>query len=249
MRRYFLLLILLLTACGTTATDTPLAAAPTAAPVVAADPCGVAVLQVYRRSYNEIMGRWSTATVQAGRVPPADLQQPIEELQKLINELAAVTPPTCAQPAHSASIEAMRTTLRGYQDLFAQKNVGATIRNGVDLLADAQLRIRALPGQPAPTPTDLPTITPRPTVTPIPTFTPRPTNTPTITPPPTATAEPRKGVLSSKAQMYETAISLNPVKTLLKGTPVLVFEAQKGRIHIRAGDVEGWVPQGAVLIN
>ena len=99
MRRYFLLLILLLTACGTTATDTPPAAAPTAAPVVAADPCGVAVLQVYRRSYNEIMGRWSTATVQAGRVPPADLQQPIEELQKLINELAAVTPPTCAQPA------------------------------------------------------------------------------------------------------------------------------------------------------
>ena len=249
MRRYILLLILLLTACGTTATDTPPAAAPTAAPVAAADPCGDAVLQVYRRSYNEIIGRWGTATVQAGRVPPADLQQPIEELQKLIDELAAVTPPACAQPAHSASVEAMRTTLRGYQDLFAQKNVGATIRNGVDLLADAQLRISALPGQPAPTPTDLPTNTPAPTVTPAPTFTPRPTNTPTTTPLPTATAEPRKGVLSSKAQMYETAISLNPVKTLLKGTPVLVFEALKGRIHIRAGDVEGWVPQGAVLIN
>jgi hypothetical protein len=39
------------------------------------------------------------------------------------------------------------------------------------------------------------------------------------------------------------------VKTLLKGTAVLVFESQKGRIHIRAGDVEGWVPQGAVLIQ
>jgi hypothetical protein len=251
MRRYIhiLLFSILLTACGTTATETPPAAAPTAAPVAAADPCGDAVLQTYRRSYNEIIGRWGTATVQAGKVSPADLQQPIEELQKLVDDLAAVTPPACAQPAHTASVEAMRTTLRGYQDLLAQKNVGATIRNGVDLLADAQLRINALPGLPAPTPTDLPTNTPAPSVTPAPTFTPRPTNTPTVTPLPTATAEPRQGVLSSKAQVYESAISLNPVKTLLKGTPVLVFEAMKGRIHIRAGDVEGWVPQGSVLIN
>jgi hypothetical protein len=249
MRRYMILFVLLLTACGTPATDTPPTAAPTAAPVAAADPCGAAALQVYRRSYNDIIGRWGAATVLASKAPPADLKQPIEELQKLVDDLAAVTPPACAQPAHSASVEAMRTTLRGYQDLFAQKNVGATIRNGVDLLADAQLRINALPGQPAPTPTDLPTNTPAPTVTSAPTFTPRPTNTPTATPLPTATAEPRKGVLSSKAQMYETAISGNPVKTLLKGTPVLVFEAQKGRIHIRAGDVEGWVPQGAVLLK
>lgn len=249
MRRYILLFVFLLMACGTPATDTPSTAAPTAAPVAAADPCGAAALQTYRRSYNDIIGRWGTATVQAGNVAPADLQQPIEELQKLVDQLAAVTPPACAQPAHNASVEAMRTTLRGYQDLFAQKNVGATIRNGVDLLADAQLRINALPGLPVPTPTDLPTNTPAPTVTLAPTFTPRPTNTPTATPQPTATAEPRKGVLSSKAQVYETAISLNPVKTLLKGTPVLVFEAVKGRIHIRAGDVEGWVQQGSVLIN
>jgi len=249
MRRYFLLFILVLTACGTPATETPPAAAPTAAPVAAADPCDAAVLQAYRRSYNDIVGRWGTTVVQAGNVPPADLKQPIEELQKLIDQLAAVTPPACAQPAHSASVEAMRTTLRGYQDLFAQKNVGATIRNGVDLLADAQLRVNALPGLPAPTPTDLPTNTPAPTVTLAPTFTPRPTNTPTATPIPTATAVPRKGVLSSKAQVYETATSLNPVKTLLKGTPVLVFEAVKGRIHIRAGDVEGWVQQGSVLIS
>jgi hypothetical protein len=249
MRRYFLLFVLLLAACGTTGTETPPAAAPTAAPVAAADPCGDAALQAYRRSYNEIIGRWGSAAVQAGSVPPAELQQPIEELQKLVNELAAMTPPTCAQPAHSASVEAMRTTLRGYQDLFAQKNVGATIRNGIDLLADAQLRINSLPGLPAPTPTDLPTNTPAPTVTLAPTFTPLPTNTPTVTPPPTATAEPRQGVLSGKAQVYETATSLNPVKTLLKGTPVLVFEAMKGRIHIRAGDVEGWVQQGNVLIN
>jgi hypothetical protein len=249
MRRYFLLFILLLTACGTPATETPPAAAPTAAPVAAADPCGAAGLQTYRRSYNDIVGRWGAVAVQAGNVPPADLKQPIVEMQKLIDELAAMTPPTCAQPAHRASVEAMRTMLRGYQDLFAQKNVGATIRNGVDLLADAQLRVNALPGLPAPTPTDLPTNTPAPTVTLAPTFTPRPTNTPTATPLPTATAEPRKGVLSSKAQVYETATSLNPVKTLLKDTPVLVFEALKGRIHIRAGDVEGWVPQGSVLIH
>jgi hypothetical protein len=249
MRRYIILLALLLAACGTPATEAPPAAAPTAAPVAAADPCGDAALQAYRSTYNSIISRWGSATVQAGRVSPADLQQPIGELQKLIDELAAVTPPACAQPAHSASVEAMRTTLRGYQDLFAQKNVGATIRNGVDLLADAQLRVNALPGLPAPTPTDLPTNTPAPTVTSAPTFTPRPTNTPTATPLPTATAEPRQGVLSSKAQVYETATSDNPVKTLLKDTPVLVFEAQKGRIHIRAGDVEGWVSQGAVLIK
>ncbi len=249
MRRYIILFVLLLAACGAPATETPPAAASTAAPVAAADPCGDAALQAYRRSYNDIIGRWGTTTVQAGKVAPADLKQPIEDLQKLVDELAAITPPACAQPAHSASVEAMRTTLRGYQDLFAQKNVGATIRNGVDLLADAQLRINALPGQPAPTPTDLPTNTPAPTVTLAPTFTPRPTNTPTATPRPTATAEPRKGVLSSKTQMYETAISTNPVKTLLKDTPVLVFEAQKGRIHIRVGDVEGWVSQGAVLLK
>jgi hypothetical protein len=249
MRRYIILFVLLLTACGTPATDISPTAAPTAAPVAAADSCGDAALQAYRRSYNDIIGRWGAATVLAGKVPPADLKQPIEELQKLVDDLAAVTPPACAQPAHSASVEAMRTTLRGYQDLSAQKNVGATIRNGIDLLADAQLRINALPGQPAPTPTDLPTNTPAPTVTPAPTSTPRPTNTPTATPLPTATAEPRKGVLSSKAQVYETATSNNPVKTLLKDTPVLVFEAQKGRIHIRAGDVEGWVSQGAVLIK
>jgi hypothetical protein len=249
MRRYIILFVLLLMACGTPATGTPPTTVPTAAAVAAADPCGDAALQAYRRSYNEIIGRWGAATVQAGKVPPADLKQPIEELQKLVDDLAAMTPPVCAQPAHSASVEAMRTTLRGYQDLFAQKNVGATIRNGIDLLGDAQQRINALPGQPAPTPTDLPTNTPAPTVTSAPTITPRPTNTPTATPLPTATAEPRKGVLSFKAQVYETATSDNPVKTLLKGTPVLVFEAQKGRIHIRAGDVEGWVPQGAVLIQ
>src|SRR5215213_6956184 len=110
MRRYIILLVILLTACGTPATTTP----PTRAPVAAADPCGAGALLAYRKSYNEITGRWGSATVQAGKVPPADLKQPIEELQKLVDDLAAMKPPACAQPAHSASVEAMRTSLRGY---------------------------------------------------------------------------------------------------------------------------------------
>ncbi|HEU5100726.1 MAG TPA: hypothetical protein VFU22_16975 [Roseiflexaceae bacterium] len=250
MRRYIVLFILLLTACGTPGTLAPPTAAPATAPAAGADPCGEAALQTYRRSYNEILSRWGDATIQAGSVSPADLRQPIDQLQKIISELAALTPPECAQAAHSASVEAMRTTLRGYQELLAQKNVGATIRNGIDLLADAQLRVNALPGAPAPTPTDLPTNTPKPTFTPAPTFTPLPTNTPTITPLPTATALPRNGVISSsRTQVYESATSDIPVKTLLKGTPVLVFEAIKSRIHIRAGEVEGWISATAVEIK
>src|SRR5580765_3931956 len=87
MRRHIMLCLLLLTvtACGTPATDTPTTAAPTPAPVAAADPCGDAALLTYRRAYNDIISRWGTATVQAGKVPPADLQHPIEELQKLVD--------------------------------------------------------------------------------------------------------------------------------------------------------------------
>jgi hypothetical protein len=163
MRRYIVLFILLLTACGTPATVAPPTPVPATAPAAAADSCSDAALQAYRRSYNEIIGRWGDATIQAGQVSTSELQKPIDELQKTVNDLAALTPPECAQPAHNASVEAMRTTLRGYQELLAQKSVGATIRNGIDLLADAQLRVNALPGQPAPTPTDLPTFTPAPT--------------------------------------------------------------------------------------
>lgn len=250
MRRYIALFILLLTACGTPATVAPPTPVPATAPAAAADPCGEAALQAYRRSYNEIIGRWGNATIQAGQVSSTELQKPIDELQKTVDELAALTPPECAQPAHNASVEAMRTTLRGYQELLAQKNVGATIRNGIDLLADAQLRVNALPGQPAPTPTDLPTNTPPPTFTPAPTFTPLPTKTPTITPQPTATALPRNGVISSsRTQVYAAADSDVPIKTLLKGTPVLVFETVKNRIHIRAGDIEGWVSHTALEIK
>jgi hypothetical protein len=253
MRRTIILFALLLTACGTPGTVASPTSAPTAAPTaaaaVAADPCGQAALQVYRTSYNDIINRWGAAAIRAGNAQAADLKTPIADLQKIADELAALAPPACAQQAHSASVEAMRSTIGGYQNLMAQKDVGSTIRNGIDMLADARVRVNALPGQPAPTPTALPTFTPAPTFTPPPTFTPTPTTTPTATPPPTATPEPRNGVLSSKAQVFETSSSTNPVKTLLKGTAVLVFEAQKGRIHIRAGNVEGWVSQGAVLIN
>jgi hypothetical protein len=249
MRRYIVLFILLLTACGTPATVAPPTAAPASAPAAAADPCGDAALQPYRRSYNAIINRWGEATIQAGRVSPAELQQSIQELQKIVNDLAALTPPACAQPAHSASVEAMRTTLRGYQELMAQKSVGATISNGIDLLAAARLRINALPGEPAPTPTNLPTNTPFPTLTPAPTLTPTPTKTPTATPPPTATALPRNGVITGRTQVFETASSDIPIKTLVKDTPVEVFEALKGRIHVRAGDIEGWVAQSVVEIR
>lgn len=249
MRRYFVLFVLLLTACGTPVTVAPPTSAPTSAPAAAAEPCGEVALRAYRTSYNNIINRWGQATVHAGQVSPADLKQPIEDMQKIIDDLAAITPPECAQPAHLASVEAMRTTLRGYQELQAQKNVGATIRNGIDLLADARVRINALPGQPAPTPTAPPTNTPLPTFTPAPTFTPLPTNTPTVTPTPTATPQPRQGVILGRTQMFETASSNSPIKTLLKDTRVLVFEAQKGRLHIRLGGVDGWVAQSVVVLK
>jgi hypothetical protein len=207
------------------------------------------VLQPYRNPYNDIINRWGSAAISAANAQPADLKAPIEELQQIANDLAALTPPACAQQGHSASLDAMRTTIGGYQNLMGQKDAGAAIRNGIDMLSAARLRINALPGEPAPTPSLPPTNTPLPTFTPAPTFTPLPTKTPTATPPPTPTAEPRQGTLRTHSQVYETPDSDVPVKTLLKGTAVLVFETQKSRIHIRAGDVEGWVTKSAVVIN
>ena len=72
----------------------------------------------------------------------------------------------------------------------------------------------------------------------------------TATPEPTATPLPRNGVIaSSRVQVYETASSDNPIKTLLKNTPVQVFETVKSRIHIKAGDVEGWVSKSSVIVQ
>jgi hypothetical protein len=57
-------------------------------------------------------------------------------------------------------------------------------------------------------------------------------------------------VIDSKlAQVYDSPSSTTPIKTLVRGTKVLVFELQKGRLHIKTGDVDGWVSQGTVLIQ
>ncbi len=248
MRRYIVLFVLLLTACGTPATVAPQTSAPNAstAPAAgstAAGPCAVGDLQAYRSKYDGIIDRWGDAALVAGQAKPANLQTPIANLQKIADDLAALTPPICAQQAHQESLDAMRMSIAGYQTLMAQKEVGQTIRNAIDQLADARAKVGALPGTPAPTPTALPTKTPAPTYTPL------PTNTPTSTPVPTATPLPRRGVIASRTQLYDSPASTVPIKTLLKDTPVLVFELQKGRLHIRAGATEGWVSQGSVLIK
>ena len=244
MRRLFVLLFVsLLAACGTPATvATPTFAPPTSA--AAADPCGGDGLRAYRNTYNNIIDRWGDAALRAGRAPPAELNGAIGELQKIATEMGKLQPPACAQPAHAETLEAMQMSIQGYQTLLAQKNAGSAIRDSIDRLSDARVKIAALPGTPLPTPTAEPTFTPQPT------FTPLPTVTPTFTPVPTATPLPRNGVISSKtAQAFETATSTQPVKTLLRDTPVLIFEAAKGRIHIRAGDFEGWVSQSSVIVK
>jgi hypothetical protein len=245
MRRFIVVLfILLLAACGAPDTAAPPAAVPTAAPAADAGACGEETLRTYRTTYNAIIDRWSDAALSAGRAAPADLGPRVEAMQKVADELASLTPPSCAQPAHAESLEAMRLAINGYQTLLAQKDVGTKIRDSIDLLADARNRVSALPDAPAPTPTPAPTNTPPPTNTPV------PTATPTNTPVPTATPEPRSGVISSKtAQVFETSTSTQPVKTLLRDTQVLIFEAAKGRIHIRTADVDGWVSQSSVIIQ
>ncbi|KPV48090.1 hypothetical protein SE17_39925, partial [Kouleothrix aurantiaca] len=114
----------------------------------------------------------------------------------------------------------------------------------IDRLASARTQINALPNAPEATATALPTLTVAATYTPI------PTSAPTATAVPTATPQPRNGVVgSSRTQVFETSVSDNPIKTLLKNTPVLAFEVDHGRLHIRAGDVEGWVSQSSIVIK
>ncbi len=77
-----------------------------------------------------------------------------------------------------------------------------------------------------------------------------PTSTPTNTPIPSATPEPRNGILDSKnVPIFDSPSGTTPIKTLPRGTAVLVFELQKGRLHIKSGDVDGWVSQSAVIIQ
>ena len=244
MRRLFVLLFVsLLAACGTPATVAP----PTSVPPTAAsavDPCGADGLRAYRNTYNDIIDRWGDAALKAGSAPQAELNGAIGELQKIAGEMNKLKPPACARPAHAETLEAMQMSIQGYQTLLAQKNAGTAIRDSIDRLSDARVKIAALPGTPLPTPTAAPTDTPPPT------FTPLPTATPTATAVPTATPLPRQGVISSKTvQVFETSTSTQPIKTLLRGNEVQVFEAAKGRIHIRMGSLDGWVPQSSVIVK
>jgi hypothetical protein len=249
VRRFIVLFVLLLVACGAPGTvqqPTAVPASPAAAPttVAAADPCSVQDLQAYRAVYNEVVGRWNTALIQAGQTPPASLQGPIDHLQSIADEFAKLNPPPCARPPHDETAQSMQQTIGGYKNLMAQQAVGATLRDAIDQLLRAQIEIAALPGTPVPTATTAPTLTP------LPTFTPLPTLTPTNTPTPTATPQPRPGVISSRqTQVFETATSTVPIRTLFRGTQVQVFELQKGRLHIHVGKLDGWVSQGAVQLR
>jgi hypothetical protein len=245
MWRFVVLFILLLAACGTPETAAPPASAPTAQPAAAdTGACGEEPLRAYRTGYNSIIDRWGDAAIKAGQTPAADLKPVIDSMQQIVGELQGLQPPACAQPAHAESVEAMKLSINGYETLLAQKDAGSKIRDSIDLLADARDRVASLPEAPVPTPTALPSPTPLPTLTPV------PTSTPTATPLPTATPQPKQGIVTSKtAQVFETSTSTQPIKTLMRDTPVLVFEAAKGRIHVRAGDVEGWISQSSLIIQ
>jgi hypothetical protein len=244
----FVLLALLLVACGAPDSGSAPAtavqpAAPTAA-ANAADPCGAAALQSYRSDYSDIYSRWSMAMITAGRAQPADLQVPIEQLQSISTELMALEPPECAVQANNETAQAMQQIITGYQSLQGGKTVGQVLTAAIDMLALARDRVNALPGELAPT------HTPAPTPSMLPTLTPVPTSTPTSTPLPSPTPEPRNGIIDSKnAPIFDSPTATTPVKTLARGTAVLVFELQKGRLHIKAGDVDGWVSQSAVIIQ
>lgn len=246
MRRFIILFVLLLAACGTPATvqqPTAVPASPVVVPTVD-DPCATFALQAYRAAYSDVVGRWNTALIEAGQTQPASLQGPIDRLQSIAGEFAALYPPPCAQSAHEATSQSMQQAIGGYQSLMAQKPVGDVLSNAIDQLARAQEAVSALPGTP------VPTATTEPTLTPLPTFTPIPTSTPTSTPTPTATPEPRAGVISSRqTQVFETATSTTPIKTLFRGASVQVFELSKGRLHIRTATLDGWVSQGAVQLR
>ncbi|HET9222728.1 MAG TPA: hypothetical protein VFO07_09500 [Roseiflexaceae bacterium] len=246
MRRFILIpfFALLLVACGTP-TGGPPAVVPTAAPVAAsADPCSPTDLQSYRAAYSELYNRWGVALIAAGKARPEELRTPIGQLQSISSELTTLKPPQCAKRANDETAQAMKQIIEGYESLLAGKDVGQMLAHGIDMLSVARSRVNALPEELAPTATQPPTNTPVATNTP--TNTPEPTSTPTATP----TPEPRSGVIDSRVvQVYDSPSSTTPIKTLVRGTKVLVFELAKGRLHVKADDIEGWVSQGAVIIQ
>lgn len=245
MRRFvFLIMLFVLAACGAPETATQPTSVPVATAPATNEACAEAALTAYRNTYNTIIDRWGSAVLRAGKADPSQIQPAITELQQIAGDMEGLAAPACAQPAHAETLEAMRLTVDGYQTLLKQADVGSKIADSIDLLSDARARVAALPGEPAPTPTAFPTNTP------LPTFTPLPTPQPTATPVPTATPLPRAGIITSKAaQVFETSTSTQPVKTLLRDTRVEVFEAAKGRIHVRAGDVDGWVSQSSIIVQ
>ncbi|HEX5692951.1 MAG TPA: hypothetical protein VFX76_23225 [Roseiflexaceae bacterium] len=218
--------------------------APAAPTTDSNDPCAPAALQSYQATYSDVYNRWSVALIAAGRANPADLKAPVDQLQSLADEFAAIEAPACAQQANSETSQAMKQIIEGYQSLMSGKDVGQMVSHGIDMLSLARARVNALPEQLAPTATALPTETQVPTITP--TATAVPTDTPTAT----ATPEPRNGVIDSKiVQVFDSPTATAPIKSLVRGTRVLVFELQKGRLHIKVGELEGWVSQGAVVIR
>jgi hypothetical protein len=252
MRRLFVFLLfaMFLAACGAPESSAaPVATAvqsssPAAAATAETGPCGPTALQSYRATYSDIYSRWSLAMITAGKVRPTDLGTPIDLLQKISAEVAALSPPQCAQQANAETTQAMKQIIAGYQSLRDGKSVGDDLTSGIDMLALARDKVNALPG------TLEPTRTPAPTVTPLPTFTPIPTNTPTSTPTPSPTPKPHNGIIDTKnAQVFDSPTGTTPIKTLVRGTRVLVFELQRGRLHIKAGAIDGWVSQSAVLIQ
>jgi hypothetical protein len=241
---FLILCIVLLAACGspeTSVTPTNVTTKPTASQTN--DPCAPEALKAYRLKYNRVIERWGSAVLVAGQAKAAELQEPINSLKQIADELNSIQPPPCAEQAHAESIAAMQMSIGGYQDLLAKKEVGTTIRTAIDKLALATSKVAALPGTPVPAPTLLPSNTP------VPTWTPEPTAPPTATPLPTATPEPRQAVTANRTQMYETSTSTAPIRTLEKNTAVLVFEIQKGRIHVRVDGVDGWVSSSSVIIK
>jgi hypothetical protein len=248
MRRLsvILLLSLVLVACGAPESGAG-AANPTAASVTlaaAAEPCAATDLQAYRAAYSDVYNRWGVALVAAGKVRPESLKSSIEQLQNISGELSKLNPPTCAQQANAETSQAMKQIIEGYQSLMAGKEVGQMLSHGIDMLSVARARVNALPEVLQATPTFVPTAAPAATNTPLATVTPTSTATATATP------LPRNGVIDTKnAQIYETPSGTAPIKTLPRGTRVTVFELQKGRLHIKAGTVEGWVSQSVVVIK
>lgn len=242
MRRSIILAVLVIMTCSCSVQLNATPKQPTVPVTTTPDPCDLLALQSYRAVYMMISNRWSLAVIEAGQARTTELKTIIEDMSRIADDFAILVPPPCAQPIHNRTLQAMQQTIVGYQGLMDQKNIGATLSDAINAFGQAQVEMSALPGTPVPTDTPIASATPRPTLTPA------STPTPLATPTPTATPAPRIGYTSRQAQVYASPTSDTPNKTLLRGARVLVFETSKGRTHIRAGSIEGWIAENAVVI-